>query len=179
MNKLWDKISNLERISYKELAQNLYEVLVLDGGPSTPQEQGKQRLNAVTLGIPADRVERFQEQRLLTYEALLWLAVQVVTEAQTEQLQKDLGEAVRHPLAMEMETLIEEMWRERGIDVPDVSAICLNEVGNFVDEPLQWGRAWLEEFYDEGEMPDGQDALWTDQWRNDFEVMRTVVGQCA
>ena len=118
MNKFWDKISSLERISYKELAENLYEVLVLEGGPSTPDVGEEPRLNAVTLGIPADKVERFIAKRMLTYEALLWLAVEMGTEEQTKQLQKDLGEAVRHPLAMEMMT--RKCWSRQTVQLPAV-----------------------------------------------------------
>ena len=175
MNKFWDRISNLENVSYKELAENLYEVLVLEGGPSTPEEGQEQRLTAVTLGIPTDKVERFLAKRRLTYEALLWLAVEVGTEVQTEQLQKDLGEAVRHPLAMEIETLIQKLWLERGIDVPDVSAICFNEVDGFFEEPFQWGRDWLDEFSGDDDMSGKHYINWTDQWRKDFEAMRKVV----
>ena len=175
MNKFWDKISSLEKVSYKELAENLYEVLVLDGGPSSPDVGQEPRLNAVTLGIQADKMERFIEKRRLTYDALLWLAVEVGTEEQTELLQKDLGEAVRHPLAMEIETLIGEMWRERGIDVPDVSTICFNEVDGFFEQPFQWGREWLDEFSADEDMSGKHYIKWTDQWRKDFEAMRTVV----
>jgi len=40
MNKFWDRISNLENVSYKELAENLYEVLVLEGG-HLPQKKDR------------------------------------------------------------------------------------------------------------------------------------------
>ena len=63
MVKFWDKISSLEKVSYKELAENLYEVLVLDGGPTSPDVGQEPRLNAVTLGIPADKMEREADLR--------------------------------------------------------------------------------------------------------------------
>jgi hypothetical protein len=174
-----DKLAGLDDVGYDELAENLYEVLVLDGGPSTPQEGQEQRLNAVSLDIPADKVKRFAEKRILTYEALLVLTVNVVTQDQTEQLQQNLGDAVLHPLTMEIETQIQKMWRERGIDVHDVSTFCFKELDDFFDEPFKWGREWLSEFYSDDDMPRRHYIAWTDQWRSDFEVMRTVVEDFA
>ena len=158
------------------LARNLYEALVLEGGPSG---QAEDRIDAAKLEIPLGQLEHFAQKRLITLEAMLFVAAHMETLEHSEDLQQKLGDGSLHPLAEDIGKLIVQKWRDRGIDISNEKAAnrCIDEVEEFLTTPLSWGKSWLEEFYDDHEKPREHSLLWVEQWRKEFTVLRHMISK--
>lgn len=176
MRWLKKKMFGLKKMRAEDLADKLYKVLVLDGGPSGNADS---HIDATSLGIPLGRLERFSKKRLITLEAMLFIAAQVETAERSQNLQELFYDGTIHPFAVEMGKLISRKWRDRGIEIDylDVGELCFDEVEDFLKKPFRWGRNWLSEFYDDPEQSGEHYILWTDQWLKEFETMRTLVRQ--
>jgi hypothetical protein len=157
-----------------ELAENMYSALVLDGGPSAASSK---RIDATELEIPLGKLEQFAQKRLISLEAMLFVASQIETVERSEKLQKIFGDRQLHPFAMEVGRLIHSKWKQRGIEIEklDVSERCFDEIGDFLDKPFRWARAWLDEFYEDSDKSGEHYIMWTEQWLKEFEVMRDMV----
>lgn len=171
-----EKVFGKQTPYMEELAENLYEALVLEGGPSAEAED---RIDAVTLEIPLGKLESFAQKRLISLEAMLFVATQLETVEKSTELQHKFGDAALHPLAVEIGKVTGRKWRERGIDIAalDVGERCFDEVETFLEKPFAWGRHWLEEFYDDPEKAGEHYILWTEQWLREFKVLRHIVSQ--
>jgi hypothetical protein len=160
----------------EDLAEKLYEVLVLEGGPSSKAES---HIDAVSLKIPLGKLERFAQKRLISLEAMMFVAAQAGTVDRSAKLQTVFGDGMIHPLAREMSRLFARKWRGRGIEIGefDVGHRCFDEVEDILDKPFRWGRKWLDEFYDDPEQSGEHYIMWTDQWLKEFETMGNLVKQ--
>ena len=174
MKWLKQKLFGPEKSKDEDLAEKLYEVLVLDGGPSSNADS---HIDSTALEIPLGKLERFSQKRLISLEALLFVAAQTETAERSEKLQAVFGDGALHPFAIEMGKLISNRWSERGIEVGffDVGERCFDEVEEFLERPALWSRHWLEEFYDDPERAGEHYILWTEQWLKEFETMRNMV----
>lgn len=165
-----------KRPSYEEeFASNLYDALVLGGGPSAEAEG---HIDADVLDIPLNKLERFASKRLITLEAFLFVATSVGTMPKV-QADGSLFKSV-HPLAVQMGKHLQGKWAERGIKIADHYAVgerCFDEVSTALEKLFRWGRAWLDEFYDNPEKSGEYYILWTDQCLKEFETMKLVVAQ--
>lgn len=170
------KVFGPKKTREEDLADKLYQVLVLDGGPSGSADS---HIDATSLSIPLGRLERFSQKRLISLEAMLFVAAQIETAECSQKLQVMFGYGTIHPFAVEMGKLISRKWRDRGIEIDylDVGERCFNEVEDFLEKPFRWGRNWLNEFYDDPEQSGEHYILWTDQWLKEFETMRNLVRQ--
>lgn len=174
MNWITDRLVGRKQPPHAEWAEKLYQALVLGGGPSS---EAQDHIDATSLSIPLGLLERFANKRLISLEALLFVAVQIETAEQSSKLQDTLGDAALHPLAIEIGKAIVRRWEARGIEMNfhDVGDHCFAEVESFSERPFAWGRKWLEEFYDDDTKAGEHYILWTQQWMKEFSAMRTVV----
>lgn len=178
MRRLKRKLFGPKVSPAEDLAEKLYEVLILDGGPSGTADS---HIDAVSLEIPIGKLERFSQKRLISLEALLFVAAQTETVERSKKLQMIFGEDVLHPFAIEISKLIGRKWRERGIKIDnfDVGERSFDEVEDLLEKPFRWGRKWLDEFYDEPEQSGEHYIMWTDQWLKEFKTMQNMVAQYA
>lgn len=173
---LKEKLFGKKKTKEEDLAQKLYDVLVLDGGPSG---NAPNRIDAVALKIPLGKMESFAQKRLISLEALLFVAAQIETSERTKKLQEVFGDGAIHPFAAAMGNLITQKWQERGIEIDafDVGERCFDEVEEFLQHPFRWGRAWLDEIYNDPEKSGENYIVWTEQWLKEFKAMRNMVAQ--
>jgi hypothetical protein len=157
----------------EEFAANLYKALVLDGGPSSAAEDRK---DAASLGVRLGDLERFERKRLITLEAMLFVATQIATTS--SEGDDNVPFPLPHTLGIEVAKVIQSKWSERGIvvDTSQVGERCFDEIQLFLDKPFKWGREWLDEFFDEGESGERY-IMWTDQCLKEFQVMQQVIKQ--
>jgi hypothetical protein len=176
MGWLKEKIFGPKKSQYEDLAEKFYDVLVLDGGPSGNSDS---HIDATSLEVPLGKLERFSQKRLISLEALLFVAAQTETVERSAKLQAIFGADMLHPFAAEMGKLICRKWRERGIKVEsfDMAKRCFQEVEDFLEKPFRWSRNWLNEFYDNPEQSGEHYIMWTDQWLKEYETMRTMVAE--
>lgn len=175
MSWISEKLFGKRRSYEEQLCCNLYDALVLSGGPSAEAEQ---QIDDIALGIPIGKLERFASKRLIMLEAFLFVAVNIATMPRQDE-DGPLFNPV-HPLAVQMATRLQTKWAERGIEVRDHIAVgerCFAEVSDVLDKPFKWGRAWLEEFYDSPEKTGEHYILWTEQCLKEFQAMKMVVEQ--
>ena len=157
----------------KEFARNLYDALVLDGGPSSDAED---HLDAAKLNIRISDFPRFAEKRLITLEAFLFVATQVATTPSNDEELQLLAPV--HPLAVQMGKLIQMKWAERGIRIDDLGTVgerCFSEVELALEKPFKWGKKWLNDFYDDESEAGEHYIIWTDQCLKEFQVMQQLV----
>ncbi|MCE8546739.1 hypothetical protein KBY25_12990 [Ruegeria pomeroyi] len=178
MNWFTNKLFGVKKSRNEELAENMYSALVLGGGPSSGSPS---RIDATELEIPIGKLERFAHKRLISLEAMLFVASQIETVERSQKLQRVFGDGQLHPFAMEMGRLIAAKWNQRGIEMEkfDVGERCFDEIEDFLDKPFIWARAWLDEFYDDSEKSGEHYIMWTEQWLKEFEVMRNMVKEYA
>ncbi|MDF1726775.1 MAG: hypothetical protein P1U53_03395 [Sulfitobacter sp.] len=178
MSWLRTKLFGSRKSRDQELAENMYSALVLDGGPSG---EAPDHIEATQLEIPFGKLERFALKRLISLEAMLFVASQIETAERSEKLQAVFGDGQLHPFALEMRRLVATRWRERGIEISDSDVVdrCFDEVEEFLEKPFRWGRKWLDEFYDDPETSGEHYILWTQQWLKEFDVMRTMAKEYA
>ncbi len=133
------------------------------------------------MDIQLGKLEQFAQKRLISLEAMLFVASQIETAERSEKLQAVFGDSQLHPFAAEMGRVIARKWRERGIEISrfDVGERCFDEVQEFLEKPFRWGRKWLDEFYDDPEKSGEHYILWTEQWLKEFEVMRKMAKEYA
>ncbi len=167
--KIWRK-----RLPYdEEFSQNLYDALVLEGGPGSDTED---HLDAIKLNIRIGDLERFSEKRLIMLEAFCFVAVQMATTSSSEKLLQ-IFETI-DPLAIEMGKLIQKKWAERGIVFDshfDVGERNFAEIDLFLEKPFKWGREWLNEFYEDNDESGNHYIMWTVQCLKQFKAMKMVV----
>lgn len=165
-----------KRQSYEEkFANNLYDAMVLNGGPSANAESN---INTIALGIPLEKWESFALKRLNMLEALLFVATNVATMAERDDEAPSFKP--EHPVAVQLGKHLQNKWAERGLVVADhhvVGERCFDEVAGMFEKPFRWGRAWLDEFYDDPEESGEHYILWTEQCLQEFQAMREVVEQ--
>lgn len=178
MSWLKSKLFGPKKSRDEDLAEKLYAVLVLEGGPSGSADS---HIDATALEIPLGRLERFAQKRLISLEAMMFVAAQIETAERSEKLKAILGDGALHPFAIEMGKLIGRKWRERGIEIDnfDVGERCFDEVEEFLEKPFRWARKWLDEFYDDPEKSGEHYIMWTDQWLKEFQTMRDMVKNYA
>jgi len=178
MNWFTNRLFGKKKSRDEELAENMYSALVLDGGPSS---ESPNRIDATELDIPLGKLERFAQKRLISLEAMLFVASQIETAEQSQKLQLMFGDGQIHPFAMEMGRLVHSKWSQRGIEIDefDVGDRCFDEIQDFLDKPFRWARAWLDEFYDDSEKSGEHYIMWTEQWLKEFEVLRNMVKEYA
>mgnify|MGYP003139795701 CR=1 FL=1 len=178
MNWITKKIFGAKPSHDEELAGNMYSALVLDGGPSS---DAPNRIGATELEIPLWKLDKFAQKRLISLEAMLFVASQIETAERSQKLQEMSDDGQIHPFAMEMGRLIHSKWKQRGIEIDefDVGERCFEELEDFLDKPFRWARTWLDEFYDDSEKSGEHYIMWTKQWLKEFEVMRNMVKEYA
>jgi len=73
------------------------------------------------------------QRRLISLEAMLFVAAQVGTAERSQKLQMILGDSQIHPFAKEMGKLVSKKWHEQGIEVEvfDAGDRCFDEVQEF------------------------------------------------
>ncbi len=171
-----DKFFGSKKCAEQEFAENLYQVMALEGGPSGDADS---HIDATTLEIPLGRLERFAQKRLISLEAMLFVAAQLETAERSEKLQEVFGGGHLHPFAIEMGKLIARKWREREIEIDtlDVGERCFDEIEEFLEKPARWSRNWLNEFYDDTEKSGEHYISWTEQWLKEFNAMRNVIAK--
>ena len=175
MGWISEKIFGKKRTYHEEFASNLYDALVLDGGPSSDADS---HIDAMALEIPLDKLERFAAKRRIMLEAFLFATTYIATMPTDDE-----GDQIfqsPHPLSIQIGQLLQDKWHRRGIeirDLHDVGERCFGEVEMLFDKPFKWGRAWLDEFYTDPEKSGEHYILWTEQCLNEFETMKTVVQQ--
>ncbi|WP_298571841.1 hypothetical protein [uncultured Aliiroseovarius sp.] len=176
MNWLRSKLIGSKPSREEQLAENLYAALVLDGGPSNASPN---HIGSSELEIPLGRLEQFSQKRLISLEALLFVAAQIETAERSKKLQMAFGDSQLHPFALATGRLISKKWQDRGIDIEqfDAGERCFDEVEVFLEKPFRWGREWLDEFFGDPEKSGKHYILWTEQWLKEFEVMRQMVRQ--
>ena len=64
-------------------------------------------------------------------------------------------------------------WLKEYIEINET----VDEVSEVLEKSFRWGRAWLDEFYDDPEKSGEHYILWTDQCLKEFQTMKTVVEQ--
>lgn len=173
MSWISEKLFGKRRTYEEEFACNLYDALVLRGGPSSEADS---HIDAVELEVPLDKLERFFAKRLIMHEAMLFVASNVATMPDQEKEQPPSISV--HPLAVEMGTHLKGKWMERGIDVGGFFSVgerCFAEIETFLEKPFKWGRAWLDEFYSDPEKSGQHYIMWTDQCLKEFETMKLVI----
>ena len=140
MNWITKKIFGPKKSRDEELAENMYSALVLNGGPSS---ESPSRIDATELEIPLAKLEHFAQKRLISLEAMLFVASQIETAERSQKLQQLFGDGQLHPFAMEMGRLIHSKWEQRGIEIDkfDVGERCFQEIEEFLDKPFRWARA--------------------------------------
>lgn len=174
MKWLTDRLFGAKKSRNEELAENMYIALVLNGGPSSGSPD---RIGATSLEIPLGKLEQFAQKRLISLEAMLFVASQIETVEQSQELQQVFGDGQLHPFAIEIGRLIALKWKDRGIALgtTDVGERCFDEIESFIEKPFRWTRAWLDEFYDDPAKSGEHYIMWTEQWLKEFEAMRLVV----
>jgi hypothetical protein len=178
MNWFTAKLFGKKKSRDQDLAEKLYEVLVLGGGPSSSADS---HIDSSALEIPLGKLESFSQKRLISLEALLFVAAHVETAERSQKLQAIFGDRILHPFAIEMGDLIGQKWRERGIEIQDdeVSERCFDEVEELIERPSIWSRVWLREFYADPEQSDQYCTKWADQWIKEFKTMKMMVADHA
>jgi hypothetical protein len=149
-------------------AANLYEALVLEGGPGSDTDDF---LSAVTLGVNPISWPKFGEKRLFLLESLYYLAYWS-SFAKTDASIGDKPPFVELPKAMERKLQAE--WGRRGVrydDPSDVGARCFEHVEMFCEEPIKWSRRWLAEFYDDEVTREKFVVEWATQCQRQFKTM--------
>lgn len=173
MRWISEKLFGKKRTYDEEFASNLYDALVLDGGPSAEAEN---HIDASALEIPLDKLERFSAKRLIMLEVFLFVATNVATMPDKEDT--SLIFQTVHPLSMQMAKLIQAKWKQRGIEVKDfheVGKLCFDEYMAAMEKPFKWGRGWLDEFYSNSEKSGEYYISWTEQCLKEFKAMKLVV----
>ncbi|WP_137110189.1 hypothetical protein [Rhodobacter sp. SY28-1] len=171
--KWLSKIKGTKPNRHEVLAKNLYDALVLDDGPGSDTPEF---LTASKIAIRLSDLGKFQEKRLITLEALCFIACLTCTAEAGKKLAELFGQP--HPLPIEFAKLLRAKWKERGISLlsdADVGEKCLQEVEPFLEYPFRWGREWLREFYQNFDDTGEHYIVWTEQWLKQFKVMQMVI----
>ncbi|WP_425091096.1 hypothetical protein [Tropicimonas sp. S265A] len=161
---------------HEEFANNLYEALVVSGGPA---EGSENYLDAEALGVPLTKLDGFSAKRLITLEAFLFAAVGMETVSKAEaEGQGDQAEA--HKLHRAMGRVIWQKWTERGIVFDNQYSTgdkCYEEVEQVTESPVQWSKDWLRDFFDDPMKVEENCVRWADQCLKELHTMRLVVRQ--